>query len=349
MQSGDGAMYNAWAQSYSSHYANAYTPSSSSFNVPNNAGPSRQPPPPPTPAYSGSSSWYQSGNSRCSKHGCNFTGSAKSVEVHMLDRHLIHPPGYDKRKDAGSNWDADPALKGKQVPIMGTNLVLDTPDAIDAWVAERRKRWPSAPRVEDKKRKQEEAQARGQLTSEELGIFSKKRPRIEPVIQESRGRGRGRGQTRGRGLERGRGRGRGRGGSPANPSLPLKPIVDAVSSSSSSDSEDDAEPEVVSSKLVKPIEEEPAPQEEVKPIKPLKPLARPRAPRAPPAPQQPPHTNLLRNLLLPEIRMTVSNLSQAIRFIVDNDFLQNVELKVGEAQDEKIVVVDNSHEPMPEV
>jgi hypothetical protein len=37
-------------------------------------------------------------------------------------------------------------------------------------------------------------------------------------------------------------------------------------------------------------------------------------------------------LLLPEIRMTVSNLSQAIRFLVDNDFLDNVELKPGDAQ-----------------
>lgn len=29
--------------------------------------------------------------------------------------------------------------------------------------------------------------------------------------------------------------------------------------------------------------------------------------------------------------MTVSNLSQAIRFLVDNDLLENVELKPGEA------------------
>jgi len=37
--------------------------------------------------------------------------------------------------------------------------------------------------------------------------------------------------------------------------------------------------------------------------------------------------------LLPEIRVTVSNLSQAIRFLVDNDFLENVELKPGEANE----------------
>jgi len=37
--------------------------------------------------------------------------------------------------------------------------------------------------------------------------------------------------------------------------------------------------------------------------------------------------------------MTVSNLSQAIRFLVDNDFLENVELKAGEANERRIEVV----------
>ena len=37
--------------------------------------------------------------------------------------------------------------------------------------------------------------------------------------------------------------------------------------------------------------------------------------------------------------MTVSNLSQAIRFLVDNDFLENVELKPGEANEKRIEVV----------
>ena len=45
-------------------------------------------------------------------------------------------------------------------------------------------------------------------------------------------------------------------------------------------------------------------------------------------------------LLLPEIRMTVSNLSQAIRFLVDNDFLDNVELKPGQANEKMIEVIE---------
>jgi hypothetical protein len=44
-------------------------------------------------------------------------------------------------------------------------------------------------------------------------------------------------------------------------------------------------------------------------------------------------------LLLPEIRVTVSNLSQAIRFLVDNDFLRDVELKAGDADNQSIVVL----------
>lgn len=41
--------------------------------------------------------------------------------------------------------------------------------------------------------------------------------------------------------------------------------------------------------------------------------------------------------------MTVSNLSQAIRFLVDNDFLDGVEMKPGEAdQQAKIEVLESS-------
>lgn len=38
--------------------------------------------------------------------------------------------------------------------------------------------------------------------------------------------------------------------------------------------------------------------------------------------------------------MTVSNLSQAIHFLVTNDFLENVELKPGQAEEKMIEVVD---------
>lgn len=56
------------------------------------------------------SAWYQAGHERCTYRGCRFTGSAKCVEIHMMDRHLIYPPGWDPRKK--KDWDADPSLKG---------------------------------------------------------------------------------------------------------------------------------------------------------------------------------------------------------------------------------------------
>lgn len=52
--------------------------------------------------------------------------------------------------------------------------------------------------------------------------------------------------------------------------------------------------------------------------------------------------DLLRKLLLPEIRITVSNLSQAIRFLVDNDFLQGVESTPGEGREKMIEIVSSS-------
>jgi hypothetical protein len=56
-------------------------------------------------------SWYKQGNSRCTYPKCSFSGSQKSVEIHMIDRHLIYPPNWVKEKK-GIDWDADPSLKG---------------------------------------------------------------------------------------------------------------------------------------------------------------------------------------------------------------------------------------------
>lgn len=42
--------------------------------------------------------------------------------------------------------------------------------------------------------------------------------------------------------------------------------------------------------------------------------------------------------------MTVSNLSQAIRFIVDNDFLRDVELKPGQAAEKHRIHIIDSQE-----
>lgn len=259
-----------------------------------------------------------------------------------MDRHLIHPAGWEKRKKQ-PEWDADPSLKGKPIPIQGTTVVLDTPEQLEAWIAERRRRWPSAQRVEDKKRKMEEAVARGQLSLEDSGLAGRKRRRLDDANAQTgrggrggRGRGAGRDHTggRGRGVDGGW-RGRGRGGAMPQPQPPRPPShLDSSSGDEGSEAED--APEVVSSRL------EPAPPTD-KPARVQSREVRTR-PR-PPQPKQPVRNQfasrptLLRNLLLPEIRITVSNLSQAIRFLVDNDFLENVELRPGQANEKLIEVV----------
>ncbi|EJD55671.1 hypothetical protein AURDEDRAFT_179383 [Auricularia subglabra TFB-10046 SS5] len=328
---------------------------------------------PPHQQYNSQPNHYQqassSGSSRCGHEGCAFAGSAKAVEIHKMDRHLIYPPGHSKRK---GEWDADPSLNnGKPVPIPGTGIVLDTPEAIAAWIAERKKRFPTAQRVAEKKQQLEEAKARGDIVVADSERRANKRRRIELEggDHQSGGRGRGRGRGNARGA-RGFGRGGQRGAAPRAPQpLPARPKQASCSASSSSDSDSDSSSEsdsdmdpvrdAVSSKRP-PGETAPddAPEDipvaaepvlpEVSNRKPAQPqnVKRPRQPR--PAPRNPfgRRPSLLRNLLMPEIRSTVSNLSQAIRFVVQNDFFDGVELKPGDA-DQRLVEIIEEPESAP--
>ena len=109
---------------YNSHYVQAYLQASANVSVVNHANSSTDPNSNPylvnnTPAsgalktsfLDSKSFWYQPGNNRCNQQGCTFFGSYKSVEIHKMDRHLIYPSGWEKRKKK-SDWDADPRLKG---------------------------------------------------------------------------------------------------------------------------------------------------------------------------------------------------------------------------------------------
>ena len=87
---------------YDTHYAQAYMrtqpvtiPETSPLRLPS----------------SSAASWYRPGSCRCSYRGCSFAASQKALEIHMMDRHLIYPPGWEKRPKK-SDWDADPTLKG---------------------------------------------------------------------------------------------------------------------------------------------------------------------------------------------------------------------------------------------
>lgn len=92
----------------------------------------------------------------------------------------------------------------KPVPIQGTSIKLDTPEAIEQWIAERKKRFPTAQNVDDKQRKMREAIERGQIPFDDPS--RRKRRRVDDGPGERGGSSRG-----GRGAQRGRGRGRGRG------------------------------------------------------------------------------------------------------------------------------------------
>jgi hypothetical protein len=203
----------------------------------------------------------------------------------------------------------------KPIPIQGTNIFLDDPEQLEAWIAERKKRFPTCDRVVDKKRKMEEAIARGQLTEEDIGIRSGKRRRANESSNSSRGN---HSHTRGRGSGRGGqggNRGRGRGGTNmAPPALPLppKPVAAPVASTStdktSSDeaidsSDDDDAPEVVTSKKeVQPIVPVPEDVPEEAPRE-KEPQAQERK-RPAPQPKKPPKNpfasrqSLLRNVCL---------------------------------------------------
>ena len=87
---------------YDTHYAQAYMRTQPATIT--EASPLRLP-------SSSAASWNRPGNCRCSYKGCSFAGSQKTLEVHMMDRHLIYPPGWEKRPRK-SDWDADPTMKG---------------------------------------------------------------------------------------------------------------------------------------------------------------------------------------------------------------------------------------------
>ena len=168
--------------------------------------------------------------------------------------------------------DGNPTIdphRRRPVPILGTSITLDTAEDIEAWIAERKQRWPSVARVAEKKRKIEEAIASGGLLPDHL---MSKRPRLPFNAEGMRtGRGRSRGGNRG-----GRGQGRGMRGAyitapnrhqpPPPPPPPPPPLTTlkteprqcvptATDSTSSSDTGSDSDaPEVLSAKRPPGIE-----------------------------------------------------------------------------------------------
>ncbi|KIY47038.1 hypothetical protein FISHEDRAFT_46075 [Fistulina hepatica ATCC 64428] len=359
---------NQYGYSFSATYPQSYTQTSSSSSTPGGVRSSFNP--------AAMSSWYQTGQARCSYKGCSFQGSSKSVEIHMMDRHLIYPRGWEKRKNA-DDWDADPSLKGKPLPIQGTTITLDDPEVLTKWIAERKKRWPTEEHAAEKKRKLAEAVQSGQISPDDPLLGRKRRKTEDGHNRGGRGGGRGRGRGRRRGTFTMRppvtkSETQNAGDEPQTPATPkqtaLALLVDGPSSSSSDSGSDDGPPEETSSRIPsKPISKNVAPTSATHVLDgavdasadrvdtiptPMPP--RPRQKGKTSTPKRPPsypftqRPSLLRQLLLPEIRITLSNLSQAMRFIVDNDFFDDFELKPGQGQEEPSIVVISSNESGPD-
>ncbi|CAE6521476.1 unnamed protein product [Rhizoctonia solani] len=362
----------------------------------------------------------RTGPVKCGHEGCLFAGTHKEVEVHKMDRHLIFPPGWQekvkgkRKRDGDDDGYVDEEAQFRTsgaASILGTDVKLDSPEAIAAWLEERKKRWPSAQRIVEKAQRRREALERGQILAEpsrphRSGTDSTR----GRVTQSQRGRGCSRGKpanqiqieaserecqlppnARGRSTHaRGRGgrssgavgsRGRGRGRPPATGSRLVNPkeskaetnttsgtdsstSTESSSGSGSDSASDDGSgsdmdplKDAVSSKTGPSIgadaEIQPSETNETASVQPseevssanartMKPTLRRSAPQ-PPKPAYNPFNhrpNLLRNLLMPDIQATVSNLSQAIKFLVANDFLENVELKPGDAENVPIQPMD---------
>jgi hypothetical protein len=196
---------------------------------------------------------------------------------------------------------------------------LNTQEEIDAWLAERKNRFPTANRIAEKKAKIEDAIARGQLPFDP-NPRSNKRPRLE---EPNRGAHRGRGNGRGRGRKTGPPNGRvgvvsskvsttpiqtGPNSLPLRSPLPVQPPVPVPSEDCDSSDSDDSPPKPLSTKSMKNFVPESPPQEasrdsertRIKPSMGEKPSGsrRPAAqqPRGPPPIPFGQNTSLLRNV-----------------------------------------------------
>ncbi|PVF94554.1 hypothetical protein CPB86DRAFT_740377 [Serendipita vermifera] len=282
---------------------------------------------------------------RCGYSDCLYSGFPRDVEIHRMDRHLIFPPGYKPQKGP-----PDGEI-GSNMTIPGTGISLNTPEAINAWIAERKKNWPTEIRIAEKKKRERDALERGELDlvgrkrqrkDVPNGEFAKgsfgKRPReshgrmhkvakrVSESTKDSESSHQRNCQTRYMGL-----------------------IIsdEANGNESASDSDIDPERDVVSAKIQHDnhmTQNEAQNEDETSQEVPI-PLI-PHKKRQVKLPPVRPYNSLvdrpsfLRELLQPEIRNTVSNLSQAIRFIVSNDMFEGVELNPGDAEGVKIKEVE---------
>lgn len=258
---------------------------------------------------------------------CTFsTSSELELMLHRADRHLVYPPGgmeelrrrdpmrvsEERERLAQMRKGGTRAADGPpDSTILGLNIKLDTPELIEEWIRQRKKRFPTAALIAQKKaRIERRAPSRSQ--SSEAGPHA---PSRDPKPHSSPRPA-------------------------ASPPHPRTSSSSSSSSSSDSDSDSDMDPvrDAVSSKPDAHVPETPAPDQSGSAKRTLPPTlatddgrprrrARPR--RAAPHPFEVP--DLLRRLLEREILQHVDALAQWLDFVLDNDFLSCVERQRGEA------------------
>lgn len=253
---------------------------------------------------------------------CPYMASSElELMLHRADRHLVYPPGgieelrrrdpmrvaEERERQARQRKGGVRAADGpSDSTILGLNIKLDTPELIEEWIRQRKKRFPTAVLIEQK-------QARARL---------REQPRTDALaVQASSSTTQGPGPS-------------------APPTSGDRCKADVSSSDSSlSDSDSDMDPvrDAVSSKIHPSAQEGTEAPPRVLPSKrgladpdgSLRPKRRVMPRRAAPNPFEVP--DLLRQLLEREILQHVDALAQWLDFVLDNHFLACVERQRGEA------------------
>lgn len=106
----------------------------------------RRAPPPSSSAMPSHKPWRN-----CSHPGCKYTGSGEDVEIHEGDRHLIFPNGKPVERSEEEERYLK-SLNGVAPTIQGTGIKLETEEEIAKWIEERKRKWPTKKRAEEKVR-----------------------------------------------------------------------------------------------------------------------------------------------------------------------------------------------------
>ncbi|WFD28378.1 hypothetical protein MNAN1_003388 [Malassezia nana] len=249
---------------------------------------------------------------------CTFsTSSELELMLHRADRHLVYPPGgmeelrrrdpmrvsEERERLAQMRKGGTRAADGPpDSTILGLNIKLDTPELIEEWIRQRKKRFPTAALVAQKQARIQRRATPRSLSSE-AGSHAPSRDPQPP--------------------------------SSPRPAASAQHARTSSSSSSSSDSDSDSDSDMdpvrdAVSTTCTPSKQfcqaHPPPTLASDDGRPRR-RARPR--RAAPHPFEVP--DLLRRLLEREILQHVDALAQWLDFVLDNDFLSCVERERGEA------------------